>query len=167
MDRLTIPASYTVNKSQPDLRKIDITLNLLFEGACYGKHLFSADSVNAAVSNAKNIPIIAEDESCAVGVIPETISSQWTLMLVNGKWRNYLQIDAQLWTKLADKLPDLDESSDKTQYVEVELTDIDAKSQNDGLYTVSQFTISGCRLTSQQPADYTSFCRRYGDLPIR
>ena len=33
MRELTIPASYSVNSAQPDSRQIEITVNLLFEGA--------------------------------------------------------------------------------------------------------------------------------------
>ena len=103
---------------------------------------------------------------CGVGVIPESAGSRWTKLLVSGKWRNYLQVDALLWTKMQDKLPDFQENSKDFYNIEVDLTDIDAKLQDNGLYAVSSFQVGGCRLT-QQVADYTAFTSRYGSLPKR
>lgn len=167
MNALTIPALYTVNKVQPDTRQTEITLNLMYEGACFGKCLFSLDSINVAIPDIGNIPILAEDGSCGVGVIPESTGSRWTMLLVDGKWRNYLQVDAILWTKMQDKLPDFDENSTEFHNIEADLTDIQAELQENGLYAVSAFQVGGCRLTSQQATDYTTFSSRYGDLPKR
>ena len=102
LDNLTIPALYSVNSVQPDSRQIEITINLLFEGACFGKYLFSFEAINAATSDIQNIPIVDEDGTCGVGVIPESAGSRWTKLLVGGKWRNYLQVDALLWAKMQD-----------------------------------------------------------------
>ena len=165
MDKLTVPALYTVNSTQPDTRKIEITMNLLFEGACFGKYLFSLEAINAAAPDIQNISIADEDGTCGVGVIPESAGSRWTKLLVDGKWRNYLQVDALLWTKMQDKLPDLDDNKD-FRSIEVDLINIDAELQNDGLYAVSSFQVGGCRLT-QQATDYTAFTSRYGSLPKR
>ncbi len=160
---LTIPALYTVNNTQPDSRQIDITLDLFFEGACFSKYLFSLEAINAAAPDIQNIPITDEDGTCGVGVIPESAGRRWTKLLVGGKWRNYLQVDALLWTKMQDKLPDLDDNKDFYN-IEVDLTDIKSHLQEDGLYAVSSFQVGGCRLT-QQAADYTTFSSRYGSLP--
>ncbi len=164
LDRLTVPALYTVNSTQPDSRQIEITLDLIFEGACFSKCLFSLDSINAAAPDIQNISIADEDGTCGVGVIPESAGSRWTKLLVGGKWRNYLQVDALLWTKMQDKLPDFQENSKDFCNIEVDLTNIESDLQDDGLYAVSSFQVDGCRLT-QQVADYTAFTSRYGSLP--
>ena len=164
--KLTIPALYTVNSTQPDSRWIEITLDLLFEGACFGKYLFPLEAINVAAPDIKHIPILAEEGTYGVGVIPESAGSRWTKLLVNGKWRNYLQVDALLWTKMQDKLPDFQENSKDFYNIEVDLTDIKSHLQEDGLYAVSSFKIGGCRLT-QQATDYTAFTSRYGNLPKR
>ncbi|MDE6946909.1 MAG: hypothetical protein K2P14_06990 [Anaeroplasmataceae bacterium] len=164
--KLTIPALYTVNSTQPDSRWIEITLDLLFEGACFGKYLFPLEAINVAAPDIKNIPILAEEGTYGVGVIPESAGSRWTKLFVNGKWRNYLQVDALLWTKMQDKLPDFQENSKDFYNIEVDLTDIKSHLQEDGLYAVSSFKIGGCRLT-QQATDYTAFTSRYGNLPKR
>ena len=166
LDNLTIPALYSVNSVQPDSRQIEITINLLFEGACFGKYLFSFEAINAATSDIQNIPIVDEDGTCGVGVIPESAGSRWTKLLVGGKWRNYLQVDALLWTKMQDKLPDFQENSKDFYNIEVDLLNIVAKLQDNGLYAVSSFQVGGCRLT-QQAVDYTAFTSRYGSLPKR
>ena len=163
---LTIPALYTVNSTQPDSRQIEITINLLFEGACFGKYRFSLEAINAAAPDIQNIPIIGEDGTCGVGVIPESAGSRWTKLLVGGKWRNYLQVDALLWTKMQDKLLDFQENSKDFYNIEVDLLNIVAKLQDNGLYAVSSFQVGGCRLT-QQAVDYTAFTSRYGSLPKR
>ena len=98
-------------------------------------------------------------------MIPESAGSRWTKLLVGGKWRNYLQVDALLWTKMQDKLPDLDDNKD-FRSIEVDLINIDAELQDDGLYAVSSFQVGGCRLT-QQATDYAAFSNRYGNLPKR
>lgn len=162
---LTIPALYTVNSTQPDSRQIDITLDLLFEGACYGKYLFLLEAISATAPDIQNISIVDENGACGVGVIPESAGCRWTKLLVGGKWRNYLQVDGLLWTKMQDKLPDFEDSKDFYNIV-VDLINIDAELQDDGLYAVSTFQIEGCRLT-QQAADYTTFTSRYGSLPKR
>lgn len=164
LDNLTIPALYSVNSVQPDSRQIEITINLLFEGACFGKYLFSLEAINAAAPDIQNIPIIGEDGTCGVGVIPESAGSRWTKLLVGGKWRNYLQVDALLWTKMQDKLLDFQENSKDFYNIEVDLLNIVAKLQDNGLYAVSSFQVGGCRLT-QQAVDYTAFTSRYGSLP--
>ena len=165
LDKLTVPASYTINSTQPDTRQIEITVNLLFEGACFGKYLFSLEAINAAAPDIQNISIADEEGTCGVGVIPESAGSRWTTLLVDGKWRNYLQVDALLWTKMQDKLPDFQENKD-FRSIEVDLINIDAELQDDGLYAVSSFQVGGCRLT-QQDTDYTAFTSRYSNLPKR
>lgn len=162
---LTIPALYMVNSTQPDNRQIEITINLLFEGACFGKCLFSLEALSAAAPDVQNIPIADEEGVCGVGVIPESAGSRWTKLLVGGKWRNYLQVDGLLWTKMQDKLPDFENSKD-FHNIGVDLINIEAELQDDGLYAVSTFQVGGCRLT-QQAADYTTFTSRYGSLPKR
>ena len=166
MKELTVPALYTVNSTQPDSRQIEITVNLLFEGACFGKYLFSLEAINAAAPDIQNISIADEEGTCGVGVIPESAGSRWTTLLVGGKWRNYLQVDALLWTKMQDKLLDFQENSKDFYNIEVDLLNIVAKLQDNGLYAVSSFQVGGCRLT-QQAVDYTAFTSRYGSLPKR
>jgi len=166
LDKLTVPALYTVNSTQPDTRKIEITMNLLFEGACFGKYLFSLEAINAAAPDIQNISIADEDGTCSVGVIPESTGSRWTKLLVDGKWRNYLQVDALLWTKMQDKLPDFQENSKDFYNIEVDLADVESDLQGNGLYVISTFSVIGCRLT-QQAADYSTFSNRYGKLPKR
>lgn len=167
MEQLTIPALFLMDSEQPDSRQIAVKVNLLYEGACFDKYLFSLDCINAATSDIGNIPILAEDGSYGVGVIPESTEARWTKLLVGGKWRNYLQADALLWSKMQDKLPDFQNESKDFHNIEVDLTDIDAELQENGLYAVSAFKVGSCRLTSQQATDNAAFTSRYGNLPKR
>lgn len=67
---------------------------------------------------------------------------------------------------MQDKLLDFQENSKDFYNIEVDLLNIVAKLQDNGLYAVSSFQVGGCRLT-QQAVDYTAFTSRYGSLPKR
>lgn len=127
---------------------------------------FLLEAINAAAPDIQNISIADEEGMCGVGVIPESAGSRWTKLMVGGKWRNYLQVDALLWTKIQDKLPDYQENNNDFCNIEVDLINIDAELQENGLYAVSTFQVSGCRLT-QQAVDYSTYSNRYGNLPKR
>ena len=88
LDKLTVPALYAVNSTQPDSRQIEITIDLLFEGACFGKCLFPLKAIDVAAPDVQNIPIADEEGACGVGVIPESAASGaiiFRLMLCSGQ----------------------------------------------------------------------------------
>lgn len=169
-DNIIIPALYSVNSAQPDSRQINITINAIYDGACYDKCLFSCDSIENSKESFQNVSISAEDDSCAVGTIPEMASCCWTTLLIDGKWRNYLQIDAILWAKMESKLPVFQENSSKFYEIELILSEINADLQENGLKSVNSFKLESFRLAStqatEQAAAYTH-SNRYGSLPQR
>ena len=157
--------SYTVNSSQPDTRQIAIKLNLIYEGACFGKCLFSFDAIDAIAADLVNTPILAEDKSCAVGVIPEGAECRWEKILIDGEWRNYFQVDALLWQKSEEKLPVFTQNSSEFYGVAIKL---DVQTSADDDTAVESFTVNELRLlpTNVKVSDFT-VTSRYGALPKR
>jgi hypothetical protein len=52
--------------------------------------------------------------------------------------------------------------------MELNLSDIEAELQENGLYSVTKFKIDGCKICSQTPENQnTTFSSRYGLLPQR
>lgn len=160
-----INGNYTVSSSQPDTRQIAIKLNLIYEGACFGKCLFSFNVIDAIAANLKNIPILADDKSCAVGVIPEGAKCRWEKILIDGVWRNYFQVDAFLWKKSEEKLPIFTQNSSEFYGIEIKL---DVQTSADDETAVESFEISELRLlpTNVKVSDFT-VTDRYGALPKR
>lgn len=170
MNDIVIKSLYSVNSAQPDSRQISITINALYDGACFGKCLFSCDSIENSKETLQDIPILTEDGSCAVGTIPEGTTFRWKKLKIDGVWRNYLQADALLWSKLEDKLPVFSENSTKFYEIELNLSKITGKLQGNGDFCVSAFRVDSCRLLDSQSNDQTAVYTRtvrYGKLPQR
>lgn len=170
LDNLTIPALYSINSTQPDSRQISITINALYDGTCFGKCLFSCDTIENSKETLKNIPILTEDGSCAVGTIPEGTIFQWRTLKIDGVWRNYLQANALLWSKLEDGLPNFSEKSTKFYEIELNLSGITGNTQENGDFCVTAFRVESCRLLDSQSNDQTAVYTRtdrYGKLPQR
>lgn len=168
MEQLDIHALFTINSAQPDSRQISITINALYDGACFGKCLFSCDSIENSKETLQDIPILTEDGSCAVGTIPEGTTFRWKTLKIDGVWRNYLQTDALLWSKLEDRLPVFSENSKKFYEIELNLSKIKGNVQKNGDFCVTAFRVDSCRLLDSQSNDQTAaYTRtdRYGNLP--
>lgn len=168
MEQLDIHALFTINSAQTDSRQISITINALYDGACFGKYLFSCDCIENSKKTLQDIPILIEDGSCAVGTIPEGTTFRWKTLKIDGVWRNYLQADALLWSKLEDRLPTFSENSTKFYEIELNLSKITGNLQENGDFCVTAFRVDSCRLLDSQSNDQTAaYTRtdRYGNLP--
>lgn len=167
MDKLLLPATFMIHaaEKQKDSRYIAATINLVYEGAYFGKYLFSRSAVENAAPSIANISIMSEDGDCAVGVIPESNGYAWGLVLDNGTWRNYLQLDCLFWKKTNQDTAISADNSGKVFDLEVELG-IKGNTEND-TYTVESFTVEGVRLLSSAVSanDFTVSSSRYGALP--
>lgn len=168
MDEIVVKALYSVNSAQPDSRQISIIINALYDGACFGKCLFSCDSIENSKETLQDIPILTEDGSCAVGTIPEGTTFRWKTLKIDGVWRNYLQADALLWSKMEDRLPVFSEKSTKFYEIELNLSKITGNLQENGDFCVVAFRVDSCRLLDSQSKDQTAtftWTDRYGNLP--
>ena len=169
MDKLLIPATFMIHaaEKQKDSRYVAATINFVYEGTYFGKYLFSCSAVDDAAPSIANISIMSEDGDCAVGVIPESNGYAWGLVLDNGTWRNYLQLDCLFWTKTNQDAAISADNSGKAFDLEVELS-IEGNTEND-TYTVESFTVEGVRLLSSAVSanDFTVRSNRYGALPMK
>lgn len=167
-NNITIPALYSVNSAQPDSRQISITVNALYDGICFGKCLFSCDSIENSKETLQDIPILTENSSCAVGTISEGTTFRWKTLKFDGVWRNYLQFDALLWSKLEDRLPTFSEKSTKFYEIELNLSEITGNLQENGDFCVTSFRVDSCCLLDSQSNNQTTVYTRtdrYGRLP--
>ena len=170
MNDIVIKSLYSVNSTQPDSRQISVTINALYDGACFGKCLFSCDSIENSKETLQDIPILTEDSSCAVGTIPEGTTFQWKTLKIDGVWRNYLQVDALLWSKFEDRLPNFSEKTTKFYEIELNLSEITGNTQENEDFCVTAFRVDSCRLLDSQSNDQTAVYTRtvrYGKLPQR
>ena len=89
------------------------------------------------------------------------------LVLDNGTWRNYLQLDCLFWAKTNQDAAISADNSGKAFDLEVELS-IEGNTEND-TYTVESFTVEGVRLLSSAVSanNFTVKSSRYGALPMK
>lgn len=170
MNDIVIKSLYSVNSTQPDSRQISVTINALYDGACFGKCLFPCDTIENSKETLQDIPILTEDSSCAVGTIPEGTTFQWKTLKIDGVWRNYLQVDALLWSKFEDRLPNFSEKTTKFYEIELNLSEITGNTQENEDFCVTAFRVDSCRLLDSQSNDQTAVYTRtvrYGKLPQR
>lgn len=162
MSNLIIPCSFSLMDDQPDNRQLAIKINFLYKNACFDTDwkLFSKKAIDGV--DLSNVPILSSDGE-AIGVIPETASRNWTYLFIDGSWRNYLQVDAVLWAKMEEKIPDLDENAAQYYRMEAELSNIDGERDGD-YFAVSSFTVESLNLTEIPAANFT-ITDRYGSLP--
>lgn len=162
MRNLIIPCSFSLMDDQPDSRQLAIKINFLYKNACFDSDwkLFSKKAIDSV--DLSNVPILSSDGE-AIGVIPETASRNWTYLFIDGSWRNYLQVDAVLWVKMEEKIPDLDENATQFYSMEAELSNIEGK-RNGDYFAVSSFTVGSLKLVEIPEANFT-ISDRYGILP--
>lgn len=163
MSNLIVPASFSLVKDQPDSRQLAIKINFLYKDAVFDSDwkLFSKKVIDSV--DLSNVPILSSNGE-AIGVIPETASRDWTyLFIIN--WRNYLQVDAVLWVKFEEQIPEFNENATDYYKMEAELSNIEGKRDGD-YFVVSSFTVENLKLVDIPEANYTA-TNRYGDLPKR
>ena len=169
MEVLTIPATMTIHTAdkQTDSRYKTATLNIVHEGTYYGKYLFSCAVCDAAAPTFQNVTIAAEDNNCALGVIPEGSVPTWALVLEGGKWQKYLQTDCLLWVRTSPNADDYGDFEGKSLALEAELSITGSEDGN--ICTVQSFTVNELRLISNtvKQRNFTIMNDRYGALPER
>lgn len=161
----TISAIFEVKKEQPDARQLAITVYLLYEGLVYDKLFFDAAAIDAIAATMPNVPIAADDDSGAVGVVPEDAAPEWILLHMGGKLRNYCRIGAVLWKRQENFLPSYPLKSGKYYNMELDLIDIEGDAQEDGNTAVKAAKVDALRLVDQPISIFTVKSGRYGTLP--
>jgi len=159
-----------------DTRFLYITIDVLHTGENYNESIFEKDIVNSCVDSIKNTAILGfiyydnisnqydfkkheyiltKTENgvvekylgSAYGVIPESCNPRWILkMCDDGIEREFLQVDALLWTKFDESVDIMNRDSEKSHSMELEISSVEGYKDEDGLFHFTKFRFDGCCL---------------------
>lgn len=157
-----------------DTRFLSATIDVMHDGINLNKSSFTKDVVNECIDSIKNTPVlgfIKYDSSSkendfkgheyvltrtengieekyigsAYGVIPESCNPRWfTKMCDDGVERDFLQVDALLWTKFDDSTDIINRDSEKAQSMELQIDSIEGEEDESGIFHFSKFKFDGC-----------------------
>ena len=162
--------------SDNDTRFLSVTIDVMHTGVNLNNSNFTKEVVDQCVDTIKNTPVLGfikydkvaqEDDfkgheyiltktengieeryigSC-YGVIPETCNPHWyTKMCEDGIEREFLQVDALLWTKFDKAIGIMERDSEKAQSMELEISSIEGYEDENGIYNFTKFKFDGCCL---------------------
>ena len=170
--------------SDNDTRFLSVTIDVMHTGVNLNNSNFTKEVVDQCIDTIKNTPVLGfikydkvsqEDDfkgheyiltktengieeryigSC-YGVIPETCNPHWyTKMCEDGVEREFLQVDALLWTKFDKAVGIMQRDSEKAQSMELEISSIEGYEDENGIYNFTKFKFDGCCLLGDdcQPA---------------
>lgn len=174
--KISLPISYSVNQvyESKDTRFLNVTIDVMHTGENLNDSFFDKEVVEQELDSIKNTPILGYVNSKdtkdfegheydieknddgeyelvyaghAYGVIPESCNPRWiTKVASDGVSREYLQVDALMWTKFNDALDIMERDKIKAQSMEI--TECEGNYQDDGLFHFSKFKFDGCCLLS-------------------
>lgn len=170
--------------SDEDTRFLNITIDILHTGQNLNKSFFDKNVVDDCIESIKNTPVLGfikydakRDEkdfngheyvltrtedgieqkyvgSC-YGVIPESCEPRWTSkMCSDGQEREFLQVDALMWTKFDDSSDIMMRDCEKAQSMELEISSIEGYEDDDGIFHFEKFKFDGACILGEgvQPA---------------
>lgn len=170
----TINSHYDVK----DTRYLNITIDVLHTGLNFNGSVFNKEVVNENLNSLFNTPILGyvklnEDGSAddftaheykvvkkdgdykyvyvghAYGVVPESCAPRWVEKISSdGKLREYLQVDALLWTKFEKAADIFKRDLVKAQSMELDENSIEGIENEDGTFTFTSFKFDGCCILS-------------------
>ena len=160
--------------SNEDTRFLNITIDVMHTGLNFNGSVFEKEVVDSCIESIKNTAVLGyvkydhvsqendfaghehiltrtengvEEIYCgrAYGVIPESCNPRWvTKMCSDGQEREFLQVDALLWTKFDDSVDIVNRDSEKGQSMELEISSIDGYEDDDGVFHFTKFKFDGC-----------------------
>ena len=166
--------------SNEDTRFLNITIDVLHLGKNLNNSVFSKEVVDSCVDSIKNTPVlgfvrydedlnmcdfkghehlltITEDGveekylGSAYGLIPESCNPRWfTKVCSDGQEREFLQVDAMLWTKFEDSTDIVARDIEKSQSMELEVSSVDGYEDEDGVFHFTNFRFDGCCILGDQ-----------------
>lgn len=159
-----------------DTRFLHITIDVLHIGENFNQSVFEKEIVDSCVDSIKNTAILGfiqydtlsnqydfkgheylltkteqgVEESylgSAYGVIPESCNPRWIKKVCDdGKEREFLQVDALLWTKFEESIAIMNRDFEKSQSMELEISSVEGYEDEDGLFHFTKFKFDGCCL---------------------
>ena len=170
--------------SRNDTRFLNIVIDVMHTGENLNYSYFDKSVVDSCIDSIKNTPVlgfirydeianekdfkgheriltktengIEEKYLCsAYGVIPESCNPRWTnKMCSDGYEREFLQVDALLWTKFDDSTSIIERDVEKAQSMELSVASVEGYDDENGIFHFEKFQFDGCCLLGKdvQPA---------------
>ena len=170
--------------SHEDTRFLNIVIDVMHTGENLNYSYFDKSVVDSCIDSIKNTPVlgfvrydeIAEEKDfkghervltmtedgieekylcSAYGVIPESCNPRWTnKMCSDGHEREFLQVDALLWTKFDDSTNIIERDVEKAQSMELSVSSVEGYDDENGIFHFEKFQFDGCCLLGKdvQPA---------------
>lgn len=92
----------------------------------------------------------------AFGIIPESCNPRWITKVCDDDniEREFLQVDALLWTKFSDATDIMSRDLEKPESMELEISSIEGYEDDEGIFHFTKFKFDGCCLlgTGYEPA---------------
>lgn len=162
--------------SDDDTRFISVTIDVLHAGLNFNESFFSKEVVDSCIDSIKNTPILGfvryneksnENDfkgheriltrtsngitdryvGSAYGLIPESCNPRWyTKVCQDGEEREFLQVDALLWTKFSDCTNIMERDLEKSESMELEVSSIEGDEDEKGIFHFTKFRFNGCCL---------------------
>lgn len=160
--------------SNKDTRFLNITIDVMHTGLNFNGSFFEKEIVDSCIDSIKNTAVLGfirfnkttqendfkghehiltrtengvEEKYIgrAYGVIPESCNPRWiTKMCSDGKERDFLQVDALLWTKFDDSIDIVERDTEKGQSMELEISSVEGYEDDDGVFHFTKFRFDGC-----------------------
>jgi len=161
-------------KVNEDTRFLNVTIDVLHTGKNFNNSFFDKEVVDDCIDSIKNTAILgfikynkdigesdfkgheyilSKNENgviqkyigSAYGVIPESCNPRWiTKLCDDGEEREFLQVDALLWTKFNESIDIMTRDTTKGQSMELELGSWEGYEDDDGVFHFTKFRFNGC-----------------------
>lgn len=170
--------------SDNDTRFLNITIDVMHTGLNFNESFFEKEIVDSCIESIKNTAVlgfikydkVSQEKDFkghehiltktengveevylgrAYGVIPESCNPRWiTKMCSDGQEREFLQVDALLWTKFDDSIEIVKRDTEKGQSMELELSSVEGYEDDGGVFHFTKFRFDGCCILGEgvQPA---------------
>ena len=172
-NKLTLPITFDVKKEyeSADTRFLSVTIDVLHTGLNLNDTIFTKKVVDENIDTIKNTPILGFIEVSpdydfkgheyiltkvdgeitrkylghAYGLIPESCNPRWiTKLCDDGKEREFLQVDALMWTKFSDATMIMNRDIEKAHSMELKDDTVDGYEDDDGNFVFTKFSFDGC-----------------------
>ena len=172
-NKLTLPITFEVKKEyeSADTRFLSVTIDVLHTGLNLNDTIFTKKVVDENIDTIKNTPILGFIEVSpdydfkgheyiltkvdgeitrkylghAYGLIPESCNPRWiTKLCDDGKEREFLQVDALMWTKFSDATMIMNRDIEKAHSMELKDDTVDGYEDDDGNFVFTKFSFDGC-----------------------
>lgn len=170
--------------SDDDDRFLSITIDVMHTGKNLNNSYFEKDVVDSCIESIKNTPVLGfvkynsmthesdfkgheyimtrtengiEEKyaGSAYGLIPEACNPRWVMKeCSDGQEREFLQVDALLWTKFDDSASIIERDETKAQSMELSVSSIEGHEDEHGMFHFDKFMFDGCCILGDgvQPA---------------